>query len=211
MSVPRSLTAAAAGSALALLGGCATGLSAVAPRHDVLSGQWQIDMNLSDYPNEAVPASGGGGFGGGGDSGNGGGGGSGGGGGGMGRHMRRRSMTADQGTQAIPAHRFAMPPRLVLAQSATGLAVHITMPDGHTVEHEYRAGDKSVVTTTDGAANRQVGWQHGDFVISTQVGEKGPKSEVRYFVDDDRMLEVVTTISHAGRNDFQYTLVYDRG
>ena len=200
MRLPRGLKSIATAITLGLLGGCATELSATAPRQDVLSGQWQLDMNLSDYPSEEVPAAGGSTAGG-----------TNAGGGGMGRRGMRRMGATNPGTQGIPAHKFAMPPRLALAQSATGLSVHITMPDGQTRANDYRAGEKSVVTTTQGPANRTVGWQHGDFVISTQVGEKGPKSEVRYFVDDDHMLEVTTTISNAGRNDFQYTLVYGRG
>ena len=181
------------------LAACATQLSATVPRGVDLSGEWRIDMNLSDYPSEAVPA--GGSEANGADTG---------GSGGRGRGMRRRSLSGSTAVAASPAHKFAMPPHLLLTQRPDGLSVRITMPDGKIVTNDYRAGDKSVVDTTRGPANRAVGWQHDAFVIDTQVGDKGPKSEVRYFIDDDHMLEVVTTISGAGTNNFEYTLVYDR-
>ena len=60
------------------------------------------------------------------------------------------------------------------------------------------------------AANRTLGWDGDDFVIRTQVGDKGPASEVRYSLDRDGTLSVTSTITHSGIYDFQYTLEYDR-
>ncbi len=103
-----------------------------------------------------------------------------------------------------------MPPHLSITQSATGITVDITMPDGKHVTNAYTAGEKTVVTTTRGAANRTLGWEGEAFLIRTQVGDKGPESEVRYLLDNDGTLAVTSTISHSGIYDFQYTLEYDR-
>jgi hypothetical protein len=108
-----------------------------------------------------------------------------------------------------PEHHFAMPPHLSITQSATGVVVNITMPDGKHTINTYTAGEKSVVTTTRGDANRTLGWDGKDFVIRTQVGEKGPRSEVRYGLDNDGTLAVTSTITNSGVYDFQYTLEYD--
>jgi hypothetical protein len=103
-----------------------------------------------------------------------------------------------------------MPPHLSIAHSATGITVDITMPDGKHVTNAYSAGEKTVVTTTRGDANRTLGWEGDAFLIRTQVGDKGPESEVRYSLDKDGTLSVTSTISHSGIYDFQYTLEYDR-
>ena len=102
-----------------------------------------------------------------------------------------------------------MPPHLSISQSATGLTVNVTMQDGKHLTSSYTAGEKSVVTTTRGDANRTLGWDGDDFLIRTQVGDKGPESEVRYSLDRDGMLSVTSTITHSGIYDFQYTLEYD--
>jgi hypothetical protein len=83
------------------------------------------------------------------------------------------------------------------------------MPDGKHVINSYTSGEKSVVTTTRGAANRTLGWDGDDFVIRTQVGDKGPQSEVRYALDRDGTLSVTSTITNSGIYNFQYTLEYD--
>jgi hypothetical protein len=196
-----------------VLSGCATTLAAHAPRGVDLSGEWQIDLPLSDFPQEAVSAtaplsgtpdaSGGGQSGGRGGRGGRGRGMGGGGGGGMpGGGGRARGGS--------PEHHFAMPPQLSISQSGTGFTVNITMPDGKHVANAYTAGEKSVVSTTRGDANRTLGWDGDDFLIRTQVGDKGPQSDVRYSLQGDGTLAVISTISRSGIYDFQYTLEYDR-
>jgi hypothetical protein len=191
------------------LTGCATTLRTRAPTGIDLSGEWQIDLALSDFPQEAVPiqpavtgtpdstSSGGqsGGHRG----------------GGRGRGMGGMPPGAQAGgpRPGSPEHHFAMPPHLSITQSATGLSVAITMPDGKQVTNSYTSGEKSVVTTTRGAANRTLGWDGDDYLIRTRVGEKGSQSEVRYSVDGDGMLSVTSTITNSGIYDFQYTLEYD--
>jgi hypothetical protein len=195
-----------------VLPGCSTSLAIRAPRGVDLSGEWQIDLALSDFPQEAVPAQSpltgtpdassngqtggrtgrggrGRGMGGGGMPGAGGGGG--------------------RAPGGSPEHHFAMPPHLSISQSASAFTVNITMPDGKHVTNAYTAGEKSVVSTTRGAANRTLGWDGGDFLIRTQVGDKGPQSEVRYGLERDGTLAVTSTITHSGIYDFQYTLEYD--
>ncbi len=54
------------------------------------------------------------------------------------------------------------------AQSATSLVVNATMQDGKHLTNSYTAGEKSVVTTTRGRANRTLGWDGHDFLIRTQ-------------------------------------------
>ena len=198
-----------------VVSGCATSLSNRAPRDIDLGGEWQIDLALSDFPQEAVQAppaitglpddttseqSGGRGGrsrrGGGMGGGMAGGGGMGAGGGGRGRG-------------GSPEHHFAMPPHLSITQTATGVTVDITMPDGKHVTNAYTSGSKSVVSTTRGAANRTIGWDGDDFLIRTQVGDKGPQSDVRYALQRDGTLAVISTITHSGIYDFQYTLEYD--
>jgi hypothetical protein len=195
----------------AVLSGCSTELATRAPRGVDLGGEWQIDLALSDFPEEAVPAQspiiGGttdsgsgqpGGRGHGGRRGTGGAGGApmaGGPGGGRGSSLE---------------HHFAMPPHLSISQTARVFTVDITMPDGKHVTNSYTAGEKSVVTTTRGEANRTLGWDGDGFLIRTQVGEKGPQSDVRYALEHDGTLSVTSTITRSGIYDFQYTLEYDR-
>jgi hypothetical protein len=192
------------------LAGCATTLRTRAPKGIDLSGEWQIDLALSDFPQEAVPiqpvtgapdsSSSGGQTGG-----------HGGRGGGRGRGMGGMSPGGQAGgpRPGSPEHHFAMPPHLSITQSATGLTVDITMPDGKHVTNSYTSGEKSVVTTTRGAANRTLGWDGDDYLIRTQVGEKGSQSDVRYSIDSDGMLSVTSTITNSGIYNFQYTLEYD--
>lgn len=184
--------------AVTALSGCSATLATRAPRDVDLSGEWQIDLALSDFPQEAVAAqdavtgtqnaSGGSGSGQGGRGGRGGQGGRGG----------------------LPEHHFAMPPHLAISQNAADLTVDITMPDGKHVINHYPSGVRSVVSTTRGPANRTQGWDGDDFLIRTRVGDKGPQSDVRYMLDRDGTLSVISTISNAGIYDFQYTLEYDR-
>jgi hypothetical protein len=198
------------------LAGCSTTLATRPPRNVDLGGEWQIDLALSDFPQEAVPvqdavtgptnSSGGSG---GGQSG---GGGPGGGRGGRGRGMGMGGGMPQGGSQRPggPEHHFAMPPHLSITQSATGVVVNITMPDGKHAINTYTSGEKSVVSTTRGDADRTLGWDGKDYVIRTKVGEKGPQSEVRYTLDDDGTLSVTSTITNSGVYNFQYTLEYDR-
>ncbi len=195
-----------------LLGGCSTTLSTRAPRDVNLGGEWQIDLPLSDFPQEAVqanPALSGlpgdttGGQGGGRS-------GRGRRGGGMGAGMPEGGGTgAGRPRNGTPERHFAMPPHLSIIQSTTGISVDITMPDGKHVTNVYTAGEKQVVTTTRGDANRSIGWDGDDFLIRTQVGDKGPQSEVRYSLQRDGTLAVISTITRSGIYDFQYTLEYD--
>ena len=189
-----------------MLGSCSTTLATRAPRDIDLGGEWQIDLALSDFPQEAVPVQ------------NAVAGSSNPGTTGSGRHRGRGgtggAMPQDAGTGAgtragSPEHHFAMPPHLSITQSATGFTVDITMPDGKHVINSYTSGEKSVVTTTRGAANRTPGWDGDDYVIGTQVGDKGPASEVRYALDRDGTLSVTSTITNSGIYNFQYTLEYD--
>ena len=195
-----------------VLTGCSTSLAIRAPRGVDLSGEWQIDLALSDFPQEAVPAqspltgtpdaSSNGQTGG--RTGR----------GGRGRGMGGGGMPSAGGgggraPGGSPEHHFAMPPHLSISQSASAFTVNITMPDGKHVTNAYTAGEKSVVSTTRGAANRTLGWDGGDFLIRTQVGDKGPQSEVRYSLERDGTLAVTSTITHSGIYDFQYTLEYD--
>jgi hypothetical protein len=202
--------------AITALSSCSTTLATRAPRDIDLGGEWQIDLALSDFPQEAVPMQ---------DAGVGssspsntggqGGGHRGGGGGGRGRGMGGGSPQGGGlvggGPAGGPEHHFAMPPHLSVTQSATGITVNITMPDGKHVINSYASGEKSVVTTTRGPANRTLGWDGDDYVIRTQTGDKGkgPQSEVRYMLDRDGTLSVTSTISHSGIYNFQYTLEYD--
>jgi hypothetical protein len=109
-----------------------------------------------------------------------------------------------------PEHHFAMPPHLSIAQSAGSVIVDITQQDGKHLVSSYTPGEKTVVATTRGAADRTLGWDGDDFLIRTQVGEKGSRSEVRYSLDPDGTLSVTSTISNSGIYNFQYTLEYDR-
>jgi hypothetical protein len=188
------------------LSSCSTTLATRAPRDADLAGEWQIDLALSDFPQEAVPVQ---------DAvvgssspGSTGSGRRGGRGRGMGGGTPQGGVPngARGGT---PEHHFAMPPRLSITQSATGISVNITMPDGKRVINNYTSGEKSVVTTTRGPANRTLGWDGDDYVIRTQAGDKGPQSEVRYALDRDGTLSVTSTITHSGIYNFQYTLEYD--
>jgi hypothetical protein len=183
-----------------------------------LGGEWQIDLALSDFPQEAVPIQSagtgapdqsGGQTGGRGGHGRGGGGG-GGGGGGRGMGGGASGLSAGGGRAGSPEHHFAMPPHLSISQSATGLTVNITMPDGKHVTNAYVSGEKSTVTTTRGVADRTLGWDADTYLIRTKVGEKGPQSDVRYSLDNDGTLSVISTIINSGIYDFQYTLEYDR-
>ena len=188
--------------------GCSTTLATRAPRGLDLSGEWQINLPLSDFPQEAVPnqaaagaatdLSGGPA---GARSGR-----------GRGRGMGRGATGSAQGggRAGSPEHHFAMPPHLSISQSATGLTVDITMPDGKHLTNAYVSGEKSTVTTTRGAADRTLGWDGDTYLIRTQVGAKGPQSDVRYSLDDDGTLSVISTITNSGIYDFQYTLEYDR-
>jgi hypothetical protein len=205
------------GGAVCALVGCATTLALRPPRGIDLSGEWQIDLPLSDFPQEAVPiqpplsgtadTSGtSGGQGGGHRRGPGGMGGMGGGmGGGPGGGLAQGGARPGS-----PEHHFAMPPHLSIAQSAMSVIVDITQPDGKHLINSYTPGEKTVVATTRGAADRTLGWEGDDFLIRTQVGEKGSRSEVRYSLDPDGTLSVTSTISRSGIYDFQYTLEYDR-
>jgi hypothetical protein len=188
------------------LSSCSTTLATRAPRDIDLGGEWQIDLPLSDFPQEAVPVQ---------DAGIGSsspGSGQGGRRGGRGRGMGG-GMPQAGGPGGVrpgtPEHHFAMPPRLSITQSATGITVNITMPDGKHVINSYTSGEKSVVTTTRGPANRTLGWDGDDYVIRTQAGDKGPQSEVRYALDRDGTLSVTSTITNSGIYNFQYTLEYD--
>ncbi len=143
----------------AALDGCSTTIATKAPREVDLSGEWQIDLPLSDFPQEAVPVqspvidpsspgSSGSGQGGGRGHGGGGGGGrghGGGGGGGMGSPMAGGpGGPGGVGRNGSPEHHFAMPPHLSITQSATGITVDITMPDGKHVTNAYTAGEKTL-------------------------------------------------------------------
>ena len=195
-----------------VLSGCSTTLAARAPRGVDLSGEWQIDLALSDFPQEAVPVtpplSGNPDTSGNGQSG--GRGGRGGRGRGMGGGIGGMAGGAGRPRGGSPEHHFAMPPHLSITQSAGSFTVNLTMPDGKHVTNAYSAGEKSVVTTTRGDANRTLGWDGDDFLIRTQVGDKGPQSDVRYSLQHDGTLAVISTITHSGIYDFQYTLEYDR-
>ena len=192
------------------LGGCSTTLATRAPRGVDLNGEWQIDLPLSDFPQEAVPRQPavagdadipgtlGGGQGGRRSRGR-----------GMGGGMSQGGGPGGSGAPGSPERHFAMPPHLSISQTPTGLTVTVTSQDGKRATTAYAAGEKSVVTTTRGAANRTVGWDGDDFLIRTQVGDKGPASEVRYSLDHDGTLSVTSTITHSGIYDFQYTLEYD--
>jgi hypothetical protein len=192
------------------LAGCSTTLATRAPRGLDLSGEWQIDLALSDFPQEAVPIQAPGTTDPSADPGSqtGARGGHGRGARGMGRGT---GATLQGGRRAgSPEHHFAMPPHLSITQSATGLTVNITMPDGKHVTNAYVSGEKSTVNTTRGVADRSLGWDAHTFLIRTKVGEKGPQSDVRYSLDDDGTLSVISTITNSGIYDFQYTLEYDR-
>jgi len=201
--------------AITALSSCSTTLATRTPRDIDLGGEWQIDLALSDFPQEAVPAQGAA-VGSSGSSAPGGGQGGGRRGGGRGRGMGGGTSQGGGLVGGAPAggpeHHFAMPPHLSVTQSATGIVVNITMPDGKHVINSYTSGEKSVVTTTRGPANRTLGWDGDDYVIRTQTGDKdkGPQSEVRYALDRDGTLSVISTISHSGIYNFQYTLEYDR-
>jgi hypothetical protein len=201
------------------LAGCATTLATRAPRGLDLSGEWQIDLALSDFPQEAVPIQSAGTPDLSGDSGSQTGtrGGRGRGARGMGRGAGARGMGRGAGGMAqggaragSPEHHFAMPPHLSISQGATGLTVNITMPDGKHVTNAYVSGEKGTVTTTRGVAERTLGWDADTYLIRTKVGEKGPQSDVRYSLDNDGTLSVISTITNSGIYDFQYTLEYDR-
>ena len=194
-----------------LLSGCSTTLAGRAPGDVELGGEWQIDLALSDFPQEAVPVQSavtgaaatpgtgqsGGRSGRGGRR-------------GMGGGLPPGGAAGGAGRGGSPEHHFAMPPHLSIIQTAGGLTVNITMPDGKHTTNSYNAGEKSIVSTTRGAANRTLGWDGDDFLIRTQVGDKGPRSDVRYSLDRDGTLSVTSTITHSGIYDFQYTLEYDR-
>jgi hypothetical protein len=189
------------------LSSCTTTLATRTPRDIDLGGEWQIDLALSDFPQEAVPvqdavvaSSSPSGTGSGRRGGRG---------RGMGGGMSQAGGPGGAARGGAPEHHFAMPPRLSITQSATGITVNITMPDGKHVINSYTSGEKSVVTTTRGPANRTLGWDGDDYVIRTQAGDKGPQSEVRYALDRDGTLSVTSTITHSGIYNFQYTLEYD--
>ena len=192
------------------LSGCSTTLATRAPRGVDLGGEWQIDLALSDFPQEAVPSQSAvtgtpdlsGATGGQGSRGS------------RGRGARGAGRGTGGGGGPGRAgsleHHFAMPPHLSITQSATGLTVNITMADGKHVTNVYVSGEKSTVTTTRGDADRTLGWDAGTYLIRTKVGEKGPQSDVRYLLDGDGTLSVISTITNSGIYDFQYTLEYDR-
>jgi hypothetical protein len=201
---------------LTALNACSTTLATRAPNGIDLSGEWQIDLALSDFPQQSqtlpLPVTGtpdatvdsGGGQGG-------------------GRGGRARTaggsgpgivapggMAGGAGRFGQPEVRFARPPHLSISQSANELTIDITMPDGKHLIHHYVSGERSIVPTTRGAANRTLGWDGGAYLIRTIVGEKGPQSDVRYSLERDGALSVTATFSDSGRYDYQYTLVYDR-
>jgi hypothetical protein len=199
--------------ATAGLVGCATTLATRAPRGLDFSGEWQIDLALSDFPQEAVPiqsaAAGAPDLSG--DSGGQTGARTGRGRGrGMGRGAGGTALGGGPGRAGSPEHHFAMPPHLSISQSAIGLTVDITMPDGKHLTNAYVSGEKSTVTTTRGAADRTLGWDGDTYLIRTKVGEKGPQSDVSYSLDKDGTLSVISTITNSGIYNFQYTLEYDR-
>jgi hypothetical protein len=190
-----------------VLSSCSTTLASRAPRDLDLGGEWQIDLALSDFPQEAVPVQGAGSSS---PAANTGGGHRGGRGRGMGGGSPQAGgLGGGDARPGSPEHHFAMPPHLSITQSATGFTVNITMPDGKHVINSYTSGEKSVVTTTRGPANRTLGWDGDDYVIHTQAGDKGPASDVRYSLDRDGTLSVTSTITNSGIYNFQYTLEYD--
>jgi hypothetical protein len=204
------------GGAASALVGCATTLALRPPRGIDLSGEWQIDLPLSDFPQEAVPIqpplSGTADSSSGTPGGPGGGhrrGGMGGMGGGMGGGPGG-GLAQGGARPGSPEHHSAMPPHLSISQSAMSVIVDITQADGKHLISSYTPGEKTVVATTRGAADRTLGWEGDDFLIRTQVGEKGSRSEVRYSLDPDGTLSVTSTISNSGIYNFQYTLEYDR-
>jgi hypothetical protein len=204
--------------ASAALCGCSTSLATRVPHGIDLAGEWEIDLPLSDFPADAVPAldvvagtpvgdaGPGQGGGQGGQGGRGGRGGRGMGGGGM----PPTAGAAGVGPGGGLLHHFARPPRLSISQNPSAVTINVTMPDGKLVTHVYAFGEHSVVTTTRGPANRTVGWDGDDLLIRTQVGgDKGTLSEVRYSLDRDGTLSVIATFSNSGIYNFQYTLEYD--
>ena len=192
------------------LSSCSTTLASRPPRDIDLGGEWQIDLALSDFPQEAVPVQGAGSSSPAANPGSGQGGRHGGRGRGMGGGTPQAGgLSGGDARPGSPEHHFAMPPHLSITQSATGFTVNITMPDGKHLINSYTSGEKSVVTTTRGPANRTLGWDGDDYVIHTQAGDKGPASEVRYSLDRDGTLSVTSTITHSGIYNFQYTLEYD--
>ena len=122
------------------LSSCSTTLATGTPRDIDLGGEWQIDLALSDFPQEAVPvqdavvgssspSSGGGGR-------------RGGRGRGMGGGMPQGDVLGGGPRPGSPEHHFAMPPHLSITQSATGISVNITMPDGKHVINRYTSGEQ---------------------------------------------------------------------
>ncbi len=112
------------------LAACSTTLGTRAPQGVDLGGEWQIDLALSDFPQEAVPIQPAIGSTGDTTSTGGTGGRHGGRGRGMGGAPPGGGQAGGGRVPGSPEHHFAMPPHLAISQSATSLVVNATMQDG---------------------------------------------------------------------------------
>jgi len=236
LAVSASLVAMVTGSCLV---GCATDRLGSAPPAGVdLSGEWQLDTNLSDDP-QRMPADGeqparsrhrGGRGGRGGPGGGGGPGGAGGGrfpplslsgGAGLVRTLWQSSTSqqdgaASQGPAAAQRPRnnllgslLEAPVRMSIEQQSGRVVIRGRFAGGRMTSDELAPGGKAQVPFGRGSAERSAGWRDNIFVIAIRI-KGGPTREEDYALDDEGHLILSTFISGSGARKSQIKRVYDR-
>jgi hypothetical protein len=189
--------------------GCATEhLGTAAPEGINLTGEWNLDPNLSDDPNnpgapdKAAPQGtprnhrGRGGRG------------SGGGAGGM---PPMGSPGGGGGYNFLPIAQISRgAPHLSITQKGANLVVKTQMQDGTQKTDEYVAGTSTTIPDGDDTtAKRTVGWRGAVFVVTTDV-KKGGTREDDFALDDSGHLIVTTQTKGSRGRDGEIKRVYDR-
>jgi hypothetical protein len=236
----RTILLRAVGGALvaAWMAGCATDRLDAAPPGGVnLSGDWVLNVNLSDDPDKLGPdpditapkPSGG-------HRGHGGGRGGPGGGGGMGmppiggepptgdnyQGYGFVKVGLDQSGSTPPAsgkpsrgasiNRFLRAPAtLSITQDKGTLTVKTNMPDGTQTADVYTAGEKRTIPFgQDNTAERTSGWRGPVFVVTTSAKKFGNRED-DFAIDADDGRLIMTTLTSGGKlGKVAITRVYDR-
>jgi len=205
--------------------GCATErLAASAPKGVDLTGEWQLDTNLSDDPTKAMED-------GRGRSPNGGmrrrGGRGGGGAGGRGSSVPgsddfTSTATNTRGSTSCGGQRasgrrggggvgqlLSASDHLAIDQNGGKITIQRKGARGELTTDEYSFGDKSSVTLGPDTAERTTGWKGSVFVIDTKA-KGGPSKEEDFALDDEGHLIVTTFLSGSRVPKVEIKRVYDR-
>ena len=220
--------------------GCATERLATAPPKGVdLTGEWQLNPNLSDDPAKGTDQENSspgnmrhrGGRGGGGPGGGSGGGlppfGTPGGGGGRGGWGGNDFVGGPSGGGGYGGgagggggrgggrrgggfgNLLSAPDHMAIEQNGGKLRIQTKSASGDLTTDEYTFGDKATVPFGRDTAERNVGWKGNVFVIDTKV-KSGPSKEDDYALDDDGRLIMTTQMSGGHMPKVELKRVYDR-